>query len=190
LFLLQFALCTLHPAPCTLQPPSAKTKSRRSRASLRTSAPSVRVEWPLRPRPSSHVFGQPSKLGRRQQHLTSNHLTIISTLQSTNLLHSIYFPSLLRCAPLSYPRAHIRNCSKTSMLFPSYVAAVTLLAVLPLLFFVARCVAKRLTNLSWSIDDTLLTLSLVDLIHCSVTTLDLGLTLARFPCIHLSPSSA
>jgi hypothetical protein len=47
------------------------------------------------------------------------------------------------------------------MLYTSYVVGITILAVLPLLFFVARHLAKRSKRLPWSVDDTLLALSLV-----------------------------
>lgn len=47
------------------------------------------------------------------------------------------------------------------MLFAAYVAGVVTLAILPLVFLIARHAAKRSKHLSWSIDDTLLVLALV-----------------------------
>jgi fumarate reductase subunit D len=49
------------------------------------------------------------------------------------------------------------------MLIASYVVAVSVLTLLPLLFLVARSSAKRMMRLAWSVDDTLLLLSLVEL---------------------------
>jgi hypothetical protein len=42
-----------------------------------------------------------------------------------------------------------------------YVVGITVLAVSPLLFLIARLLAKRSRHLPWSIDDILLLLSLV-----------------------------
>jgi hypothetical protein len=50
---------------------------------------------------------------------------------------------------------------KAPMLYTSYVVGITVLAVLPLLFLIARLLAKRSQRTPWSIDDTLLVLSLV-----------------------------
>jgi hypothetical protein len=47
------------------------------------------------------------------------------------------------------------------MILASYIVGSTLLAVLPLLFLLARYQAKHSQRLPWSIDDTLLLLSLV-----------------------------
>ncbi|KAF2829693.1 hypothetical protein CC86DRAFT_173347 [Ophiobolus disseminans] len=46
------------------------------------------------------------------------------------------------------------------MLFASYVAGATILAVLPSAFLIARYIAKRAKRLPWTVDDTLLVLSL------------------------------
>lgn len=51
---------------------------------------------------------------------------------------------------------------KAQMLFASYVVAVIVLALLSLLFLIARFSAKRTMRLPWTIDDTLLLLSLVE----------------------------
>lgn len=47
------------------------------------------------------------------------------------------------------------------MILASYVAGSTALAIIPLLFLVARHWGKRSRGLSWSFDDTLLALALV-----------------------------
>jgi hypothetical protein len=47
------------------------------------------------------------------------------------------------------------------MIFASYIVGSTVLAVLSLLFLLARHMAKRSKRLPWSIDDTLLLFSLV-----------------------------
>jgi hypothetical protein len=54
------------------------------------------------------------------------------------------------------------------MLYASYVVGITVLAVSPLLLLIARLLAKHSKRLPWSIDDTLLLLSLVqsDLVLC------------------------
>ncbi|KAH7075457.1 hypothetical protein BKA63DRAFT_297721 [Paraphoma chrysanthemicola] len=46
------------------------------------------------------------------------------------------------------------------MLLASYLAGASVLAILPSVFFVARCLAKRSKRLPWATDDTLLVLSL------------------------------
>lgn len=47
------------------------------------------------------------------------------------------------------------------MLLAPYTAGAVVLTVLPLLFLISRCVAKRIKQLPWYIDDTLLVVSLV-----------------------------
>jgi hypothetical protein len=51
------------------------------------------------------------------------------------------------------------------MLSGFYFAGVLILALLPLGFLVARYLAKRSKGASWTIDDTLLVLSLVEQRH-------------------------
>lgn len=51
--------------------------------------------------------------------------------------------------------------SEQPMLLGKYIAGLVILSVLPLLFLLARCCAKRSRLLPWSIDDTLLVLALV-----------------------------
>jgi hypothetical protein len=61
----------------------------------------------------------------------------------------------------SVPPDRIRRRSEESMLYPSYLAGSIVLAILPLLFVVARQLLKRSRRLPWTLDDTLLVLSLV-----------------------------
>lgn len=61
----------------------------------------------------------------------------------------------------SVPPDRIHRRSEESMLYPSYLASSLVLAILPLLFVVARQLLKRSRQLPWTLDDTLLVLSLV-----------------------------
>jgi hypothetical protein len=73
-------------------------------------------------------------------------------------LHLLCIP---RCPRLSRTRALASHRVLYQMLFPSYAAGVSILTILPLLFLIARYVAKRTRRLPWYIDDTLLLFSLV-----------------------------
>lgn len=53
------------------------------------------------------------------------------------------------------------------MILGSYLAGIVVLSVLPLLFLVARLLAKRSKRLPWTIDDVLLLLSLVEVANPS-----------------------
>ncbi|KAF1829470.1 hypothetical protein BDW02DRAFT_147872 [Decorospora gaudefroyi] len=60
------------------------------------------------------------------------------------------------------------------MLYSQYIIGLVFLSILPLLFLVARCVAKRSRLLPWSIDDTLLVASLL-LVYTVVAMLAVAL---------------
>ena len=72
--------------------------------------------------------------------------------------------------------ASLRTAS--SMPLGPFIVGLVLLSVLPLLFLVARHLAKRSRQLPWSIDDTLLVLALVSPALSSLTT-TVVLTLCR-----------
>ncbi|CBX93279.1 predicted protein [Plenodomus lingam JN3] len=57
----------------------------------------------------------------------------------------------------SWPCSH----NLEPMLIGSYLAGLVILSIVPLLFFIARYLAKRTKSQSWNIDDTLLLLALV-----------------------------